>query len=150
MKTGTQPTGIESGPAPGRPCGLLRRLAIIIYDAVVVIALLMLAAFVAMLAGFPNRTALKDPAYTLYLLLVWFVYVTWCWQKGGMTLGMRAWRVRIVNNDGNRPGWKHCTIRFAMSLVSAAAVGAGFFWSLFEPHGRAWHDTISSTRLTRF
>ena len=49
----------------------------------------------SMLVGFEKATALKDWAYTLYLLVVWFLYLAWCWRKGGMTVGMRAWRVRI-------------------------------------------------------
>ena len=77
------------------PCGLLRRLGIIVYDVVIVIALLMLAAMAAMLAGFRGQTAFRDPGYTLYLGAVWCSYIVGCWHAGGMTLGMRAWRIRI-------------------------------------------------------
>jgi len=123
---------------------------IILYDTVIVISLLMLAALIALLAGYTDQAALKDPVYTLYLFLVWHLYIVWFWRKGGMTVGMRAWRVRIVDDEGNRPGWQRCVIRFAVSLVSAAVAGAGFFWSLFDPQKRAWHDIVSRTRLTRY
>ncbi|MCJ7816087.1 MAG: RDD family protein, partial [Xanthomonadales bacterium] len=104
----------------GSPCSLLRRLAIIVYDGIVVISLLMLATMLAMLAGFGGRTAMKDPIYTGYLLAVWFIYLAWCWHKGGMTVGMRAWRVKIEDRDGHRPGWGMSALRFLVSLVSAA------------------------------
>lgn len=134
----------------GRPCGLLRRLAIIVYDSLVVVALLMLATMLAMLAGLGEQTAMKDPAYTAYLLLVWFTYLGWCWNRGGMTVGMRAWRVRIEDEHGQNPGWGKAAIRFLASLVSVAPAGLGFLWSLFDSEKRTWHDILSGTRLVRY
>jgi uncharacterized RDD family membrane protein YckC len=125
-------------------------MAIIVYDFVIVISLLMLATLLAMLAGFGGRTAMKDPAYTIYLLSIWFFYLAWCWHKGGMTVGMRAWRVKIEDESGNRPGWGKSTIRFLASLLSAAAVGIGFAWALVDSRKRTWHDILSGTRLVRF
>ena len=125
-------------------------MAIIVYDFVIVISLLMLATWLAMLAGFGGRTAMKDPAYTIYLLSIWFFYLAWCWHKGGMTVGMRAWRVKIEDESGNRPGWGKSTIRFLASLLSAAAVGIGFAWALFDSRKRTWHDILSGSRLIRF
>lgn len=133
----------------GDPCGLLRRLAVIIYDSAIVLALLMLAALLAMLLGVGQKTALKDPGFTLYLLLVWYLYLSWCWHKGGMTVGMRAWRVRIEDDRGQKPGWGKATIRFLVSLLSAAALGIGFLWSLGDSRKRTWHDILSGTRLVR-
>ena len=134
----------------GSPCTLLRRLAIIVYDAVIVVSLLMLATTLAMLAGFGGRTAMKDPIFTLYLFAVWFLYLAWCWHRGGMTIGMRAWRVKIEDKEGLRPGWGASTLRFLVSLVSTAAAGLGFFWSLFDSDKRTWHDILSGTRLVRY
>ena len=110
----------------------------------------MLATILAMLAGFGDRTAMKDPVYTVYLLSIWFLYLTWCWHKGGMTVGMRAWRVKIEDENGNRPGWGKSTIRFLAALLSAAAAGLGFLWALVDSRNRTWHDILSGTRLVRF
>jgi uncharacterized RDD family membrane protein YckC len=133
----------------GRPCGLLRRLLIMAYDTVAVIALLMLVTALAMAAGFRDLSPLRDPAYAAGLLLTWFAYLAWSWNRGGMTLGMRAWRVRIERVAGGRPGWGACGLRFLVSLLSAAAAGLGFLWSLFDPQRRCWHDIFSNTRLVR-
>ena len=125
-------------------------MAIIVYDFVIVISLLMLATLLAMFAGFGGRTAMQDPAYTVYLFSIWFFYLAWCWHKGGMTVGMRAWRVKIEDESGNRPGWGKSTIRFLASLLSVAAVGIGFAWALLDSRKRSWHDILSGTRLIRF
>lgn len=130
------------------PCGLPRRLLIMLYDGVIIIALLMLATALAILAGTGNHTAFKDPLYTTYLFLVWFTYLAWCWHKG-MTLGMRAWRVRITDHAGRRPGWKWCTVRFLVSILSAGLAGLGFLWSLIDSNKQTWHDKASRTQLLR-
>ena len=132
-----------------RPCGLWRRLLIMLYDAATIIALLMAATALLMLAGFRELNMLEDPLYALSLVAVWFAYLAWCWHRGGMTLGMRAWRVRIRNVDGGLPGWGRCLLRFLLSLLSAGLAGAGFLWSLADPHKRCWHDRLSRTRLDR-
>ena len=133
----------------GIPCGLGRHLLVMLYDGVVIIALLMLATSLAMLAGAGNHTAMQDPLYTAYLLVVWFVYLVWCWRRGGMTLGMRAWHVCISDESGGCPGWRSCAIRFLVSILSVAVVGLGFIWALFDSEKRTWHDKASGTRLTR-
>ena len=131
------------------PCGFFRRLAVIVYDAAIVTALLMVAAALALLAGFREQTALRDVGYTLYLSAFWLAYIVGCWHFGGMTLGMRAWRIRVVDERGHAPGWGACVIRLLASLLSAAAAGLGFLWSLVDPQKRCWHDMISRTRLVR-
>ncbi len=132
----------------GKPCSLIRRLAVMFYDAAVVVSLLMLATGLAMLTGFGGRTAMKDPFFTGWLVVVWFLYLAWCWRRG-MTVGMRAWGVRVENENGGRPGWGQSLIRFIASLLSAAAGGMGFLWSLVDRRRRTWHDFISRTRLVR-
>ena len=138
---------------PGRPvpvpCGLGRRLLAMAYDAVAVIALLMCATALAMLAGFREITAIRDPGFTLYLVLVCLLYFALSWHRGGMTLGMRAWRIRIATDDGVSPGWGRCVARFAAAFLSAAVIGVGFLWSLFDARKRTWHDRLSGTYLYR-
>lgn len=118
------------------------------YDAVAVIALMMGVTAVALFTPLSDQTALKDPLPTLLLLVTWFLYLTWCW-RGGLTVGMRAWRVKLVFDDVEQPGWGRCLLRFTVSLLSAAALGLGFIWAMFEPNRRTWHDLASRSRLIR-
>ena len=131
------------------PCGLVRRLAAIFYDTAIVLALLMLATLLSMLLGLDQKSAMKDIGFTLYLLAIWYLYLMWCWHTGGMTVGMRAWRIRVEDKFGNRPGWRQCTIRFLVSIISAGALGLGFLWSLGDTGKRTWHDILSGTRLVK-
>ena len=132
------------------PCGLGRRLLAMVYDAIVLLAILMAATAIAMAAGFREVTAGKDILFTVYLLATWFLYLALLWRHGGMTLGMRAWRIAIVSDGGGRPGWGQCLVRCLVSLPSAACAGLGFAWAFFDPDKRCWHDLASRTRLIRF
>lgn len=130
------------------PCGLGRRVLVMTYDAVAVVALMMAVTAVGLLTPLREQTALQDPAPTALLLVTWFLYLAWCWRSG-MTVGMRAWRVRLVTDNGNIPGWGRCLLRFVVSLLSAAALGLGFIRILFDRQRRAWHDLASGSRLVR-
>jgi len=141
--------GESDHDTPGRPCSLWRRMLAMSYDAAVVTALLMAATALAMLAGFRELNVVRDPLYALYLLAVWFAYFGWCWHRGGMTLGMRAWRIRIITVEGGLPGRRRCLARFALGFVSAAAAGAGFLWSLVDREKCCWHARLPGTRLYR-
>ena len=133
--------------ATGMPCGLIRHMLVMIYDAVIVVAILMIAAAIALPLPFANPKAGEDPLYTMYLLVFWFAYLAWCWRNGGMTLGMRAWRVSLVSDPGPRPGWGQCLLRFVGAGLSALPAGAGYLWSLFDAEHLCWHDRLSKTHL---
>lgn len=138
-----------SGAVKARPCGLLRLLLVMAYDAVILVGLLLAGAALASPFDSGNQRALQDPVFSLYLLAIWFAYLAACWRRGGMTVGMRAWRVRI-ETEGGRPAWSQCLVRFGVSLGSAACAGIGFAWLLVDQRERTWHDIASKTRLVRW
>jgi uncharacterized RDD family membrane protein YckC len=146
-----EPNQIEPQHGHQTACGLLRLLLVMLYDAIVVLAILMIAGAIALELPFSNQTAGKDPAYTLYLLSVWFLYLAWCWRNGGMTLGMRAWKVRLLNDsadDHNQPPhWWQCGLRFLGAWLSLLPLGVGYGWMLIDREQRSWHDLLSHTRL---
>lgn len=131
------------------PVHLLRRLAAVCYDSLLLVAILFVAGLPLPLIPEPLRA---EPwvryATLLYLLLVSFMFFGWFWTHGGQTLGMRAWRFRVVA-EGGELTWKLAWRRFAWSVISWAILGLGFLWSLFDPRGWTLHDRFSGTRLVR-
>ncbi len=130
-------------------CGLMRRLLVMAYDCVAVITLMMLTTAALLLTPLRDQTAFIDPLPTVVMMLTWFFYLAWCWRRAGLTLGMRAWRVRLLFEGDETPGWGRCLLRFLVSLASAAALGLGFVWCLFNPARQSWHDLASRSRLVR-
>lgn len=120
-----------------------------VYDALLVIALLMVAGALALPLTSGESQALRDPVYTVYLVSVWFAYCGGCWVLAGQTLGMRAWRVRLVDQQGQRPGWRAAALRFTAAWLSVLPAGLGFLSALWHPERLAWHDRLSRTRLVR-
>ena len=152
------------------PAGLFRRLAALLYDILLVIAVLFIAALPLPLVEEPVRALWwARTLEQLYLLTAWFLFFGWFWTHGGQTVGMKAWRMKLQCMNGDKPTWRDALIRFAVScgafwlllalfgleLVSGkiAFVLAGvlfsfaFFWVLIDRKGRAWHDYLSRTQL---
>ncbi len=78
-----------------------------------------------------------------------FLYAGLSWRFGGQTLGMRAWRLRAVDVQGNPPGWSAIVLRFSVGALSLAAAGLGFVWVLIDRERRSWHELASGTLTVR-
>lgn len=131
-----------------QPISLLRRLGAVCYDSLLLVAVLFLAGLPLPLIPEAVRfSPWGRYAILLYMLLVSFLFFGWFWTHGGQTLGMRAWRIRVVTADRGSLTWRLAWRRFAWSMVSWAFAGAGFVWSLFDVQSRTWHDRFSGTRL---
>lgn len=83
------------------------------------------------------------------LVAVTGLYAVASWRRGGQTLGMRPWRLRVVAADGGRPTVRHLVVRYGVGIASLLAGGLGFWWAWLDPRGRAWHDRASGTRMVR-
>lgn len=130
-------------------CPLPRRLLAIIYDAVILLGLLMLASAIALPFGDAQKVALKDFWFTLWLLFACFAYLGGCWRHGGMTVGMRAWRIKLISDDDQLISWPRCLLRFFVGVLSISALGLGILWSLIDKKNRGWHDIAARTVLIR-
>lgn len=128
-------------------CGMLRRIAAMAYDALLLFAVMCLATALVLPLNHGRAISSGNLPYTLYLLLCCYGYFAWQWSRGGQTLGMRAWRVRLVGADGAPVGRRAAALRFVLALLSLLMLGAGFLWALFDPKGLAFHDRYSRTRL---
>lgn len=131
--------------------GLLRRLGAMLYDGLLVLALLFLATipFIAVRGGEPVETG-DNLAYRITLGLVIFVFFTGFWSWSGRTLGMQSWRLRLETADGQLPSFSSVVLRFFAAVLSWIPVGLGFLWQLWDKDRLTWHDRLSNTRLVYY
>lgn len=132
------------------PATLLRRLGAVIYDTVLAgFSIVIVAGILS--ASFTAITGIKLPDVIMIVIycLMAYGFFTWFWMHGGQTLGMRAWKVRVVSEGGLPLNRQQATSRFMWSIVSWAALGIGFLVSLVNADKLAWHDRFSGTRLVR-
>lgn len=131
--------------------GLIRRLLAAAYDLLLVASIWLIAGFIALpfsggKAIAPGET-LFHALYILYLYSVSFGFLGWFWTHGGQTLGMRAWRLRVLQYDGTAMTWRQALLRFLVAILSWSAFGLGFIWVLIDPQQRTWHDIASATKV---
>jgi uncharacterized RDD family membrane protein YckC len=126
---------------------LRRRFGAILYDSLLVLALLFLATlpFIGMRSGESVEPATK--LHQLTLLFVVYVFFVGFWSGYGRTLGMQSWRLRIETADGAKPSYAAASLRFFAAILSWLPVGLGFWWQLWDADRLTWHDRISGTRL---
>jgi len=129
--------------------GLVRRLMAIIYDLFLLLALLLVATITAMIL---NQGTIESghhfhPIFSIYLLIISFAFYGWFWTHGGQTLGMKTWKMKLQQENGQPVTWPLALIRFITALISWSAAGLGFFWSLLHPQRRTWHDIASKCVL---
>ena len=132
------------------PPGLLRRLGAMAYDILLLIAVLMMLRYpYVWLTGGAKPGLIVKTLYQLYLLAICFLFYGGFWVRGGQTLGMRTWRIKLVRSDGGTITWTIALKRFAYALISLICLGLGFLWVLYDKDKLAWHDRWSGTRLIR-
>lgn len=127
---------------------LWRRLAAILYDSLLLLALWFAAAlpYALLLHGAPASNLMRW-LFRFYLLAVSLAFFGGFWVRGGQTLGMRAWRLRVVRQDGAPIRWRQAGQRWAYALISWLVLGLGFAWAAFDRERLTWHDRWSHTRL---
>lgn len=135
------------------------RLLSLVYDVWPVIAVWMVISLVFTLAyTFLGHHAAREniapfsPLQLLLWALCWGVtglYATLSWRRGGQTLGMRPWRLKVIGRDGGQPRMSTLWLRFAVATASLGLAGLGFWWAWIDRDRLTWHDRISGTRMIR-
>lgn len=132
--------------------GLPRRLGAMLYDTLLVLAVLMAVTllFLPLTDGeaiTPGESGTLEHVYRLTLLLIVCGFFAWFWIHRGQTLGMASWRLRIERFDGGPLTWGDALKRLAAACLSWLPAGLGFLWVLIDRDRLAWHDRLSGTRL---
>ncbi len=112
--------------------GLLRRLAAIIYDVILLSGILiintaMVLGLVIFIFG-SDFTKAHSPlcgsqCFSIYLSLVCFLFYGWFWTHGGQTLGMRAWHLKLQQTSGQCISWRQAFLRFTIGVTWIVPIG---------------------------
>jgi uncharacterized RDD family membrane protein YckC len=149
-----------------------RRLVAMLYESLLLLALLFIASFPA--AGLKGATlsGLPHDIFQAYLLVVMAAYFTWLWRHGGQTLPMKTWRFKLLNAEGRAltltqalsrfmfallffgPAWVGMLLQLfpervprAISIWAFLPMLATVLWARFDPDRQFLHDRMAGTRL---
>lgn len=127
--------------------GIFRHLAIMLYDSLLLVSILLLASLFAVAFNSGEAIPENDPVFIAYLLAVSCFFYGWFWTHGGQTLGMRAWKVYIFGQQQEVISWKQAVIRFCIAIISWLPAGMGYWWQYLGKDKQSWPDYFSATRL---
>ena len=123
--------------------GLARRLASMLYEALLLFAVAFFAAWLFFFASGGRDATHGWLRYLeqLFILAVFASYFLWCWLRGGQTLAMKAWRIRLVDVT---PG--KAVLRFVYGLLFVPT-GISILWAFFDRDRQFLHDRLAGTKL---
>lgn len=153
------PNGISASGFP--VAGFFRRISSWVYDLLISVAVYMIAGAVSFflislalnygLIGMGGFTHVSDrisetpwllalnELWKMYWLGFFFIYF---WTKSGQTIGMKAWRLRVQNQDGslmNKPT--------AIRRLFVTFLGLGNFLVIFDRNKLALQDRLTQTEV---
>ncbi len=146
------PTNDPARAPAAAPAHLGWRVLALVYDFFPVLALWFAASGAVLLARGGEPVVPGSAASWLEMAFLWLVtgaYAVLSWRRGGQTLGMRPWRLKVVGSDGRPVAARALALRYAVATVSLLAFGLGFLWSLADRERRTWHDRVAGTRMVR-
>jgi uncharacterized RDD family membrane protein YckC len=112
-----------------------------VYEAVLLFAVAFFAAWLFYFASGARDATSGWLRYALQLFIaaIFAAYFLWCWLRGGQTLAMKAWGIRLVDVTPQR-----AVLRFVLALL---LLPASIAWALFDRDRQFLHDRLSGTRL---
>lgn len=141
------------------PVGRFRRLAAITYDlfllaAVILVAVSLFTVLIDLVGGqgTSGRLLQQDWArlfFQVYLLIVAASFYLWFWHHGGQTLGLKAWKLKVVDQQLQSPGYVSALMRLLLAVITCLPLGLGLLWIFFDPQKQALYERLSGTRLVQ-
>jgi uncharacterized RDD family membrane protein YckC len=142
------------------PAGFLRRVMAMVYDGLLVLALILTTTGVANLfaprpdlapdattASLEGMQTVTGPFLSSLLFIEMFAFFAFFWVRYGRTLGMQAWRLRVQDSEGHNITLLAALKRFLVAFPSLLLLGLGYWVMLLDPMKRSWSDRASNTRV---
>ena len=120
------------------------RILAMVYDTLVIFGIWMLTIVLLVTV---NRDVVYGAWLQSVLYVELFAFFAYFWMNRGQTIGMLAWRLRIVGTT--RISFITVLLRFVGALAGAAFFFVGYAWILFDPQRRSWSDLLSRTQVVR-
>ena len=130
-----------------------RHMLALLYDTFLIIPLiiaanaLLMAIYVNLFMNFDTTQEIRLPAGAVQVVVILCIALFYWifWRRGGQTLGMQAWRIKLVSNEGGQLTTPQIALRLVGALLSGLILG--ILWKYLDRDGYYWHDRLSKTHL---
>jgi len=134
---------------------LWKRLFSIVYDSLILVALSLayfgLATAISTVLLGHQPSEFKPNASGIWVQVGWvismFGFYWYFWSRIGQTVAMKAWRLKVVNDDDTPLSAYTCILRALAGFLSLAAFGLGYLWAWVDKDGKALHDRLTHTSV---
>lgn len=137
-------------PASAHTPAVWRILCAMLYDALLVIACFMAYGFIVFALNHGEvveRGTAMGYLLQIGLLAIWAGFFAFFWSRQSQTLGMRAWRLVVTDNQGQSPSFARALLRWLMALLTLLPAGIGLWWRWLDADRRSLYDRLSGTRM---
>ena len=126
------------------PASFIVRVMAMIYDALIVLGIWVFT--IVLLVTIAGDAVVGAWVQSL-LFVELFAFFAYFWMKRGQTVGMLAWRLRIVSTEPMT--LRRVLLRFVGAFLGGACLFLGYLWILFDRDRRSWSDLLSGTQVIR-
>ena len=128
-----------------------RRLLALFYDLLLIAGILLsFTLFIVIINGNAVSSFLGSNLMLLSYFLISFIFYIYFWYfNEGQTLGMQAWKIKLVADDNQAISIKSMLIRLVLGLLFGSIAGLNFFVILFRSDKRSLNDIYSKTKIVR-
>jgi uncharacterized RDD family membrane protein YckC len=158
---------------------LARRLAGVLYEALLISAVLVVVNFLLLPLVSPGSAlvahSLTVPALPTRVILfcamfgITAIYFVWCWTGGRRTLPMKTWRIRLVGRSDAPLNYKTAFVRYlaawigpglalvtyiigkpyGLGGVALVPLALNYLAAFVDPDKQFLHDRIAGTRIVQ-
>ncbi|MGZ8271494.1 MAG: RDD family protein [Methylophilus sp.] len=125
---------------------LIKRLIACVYDALILIAIWMLVTWFYIISFGEVSSTYQRSSLQLFLWLSAGVYFIFSWYKGGQTMALKAWKMKIVSHANTDLSFKVCFLRYALASVLIMLFGSTLFWAFLDKDRLFLHDRLLKTK----
>ena len=136
-------------PPPAPAAGLGRRALALVYESLLLVAVLFAGTLPFLMLVDDTGSAPGRLLLQFYLLALCGAYFVWQWLRGGQTLPMKTWRIRLVTRDAAPLTLRHAICRYLLALAGLALFGIGFLWAFVDRERQFLHDRLAGTRIVK-
>ena len=89
----------------------------------------------------------RGPGFLIGWVLSLALFYWFFWYRAGQTIGMKAWRIKVISRDGEKLSHLQCWLRIVVGPFSLVLLGLGYFWRFIDKDKLVLHDRVSNTRV---
>ena len=126
---------------------LWKHFASFLYDIFPLIGLFIVTSLIVAIIRKGDIVAQHTLWFDVLIFSEMILYYVYSWKLGGQTLGMRAWKIKIIPSDERlNLTWLQALIRFIIGVASTLLLGMGLFWKLVSKNNQSWMDLASRSK----